>query len=301
MNQDMKLKLWKLRCDVKETKNTAVFFAKRGFGKVFDFGASGVRNLAVGTAFVVLPSAMVPSLLTKTQTSDVRVEGIGDRQLKALEVRLDEMRHDAATSDAANNAAYLLSQERVINPKDETLIPREKAAVTRATEWANAVTTNNNDFEYRIVMARAISERDASRLVDDYRQINKDGFRYAAEGKFYPIKLNNLDECQDQHLKGSEGSAPTGQCMIDKSYAERNDALTYQGGAAAGMLTLFFIASSLGRKFNNQTRAEASWRREDKIRKAQRKREDAAAKQRDAANKSDKSIDMKIEIKRTPR
>ena len=56
------------------------------------------------------------------------------------------------------------------------------------------------------------------------------------------------------------------------------------------MLALFLVAGSLGRRFNLQTKGEAAWRREEKRRKAERKKE--------ATQNSNKNIDIKIEVKR---
>ena len=277
------------------------YHLKRGFSEVFNLEAKALRQAAIWGLVAFTPTYYSSDIIIHDAPSQTRTADIGDRQVKTLDQSLDAMRSDYNVRQKSYAEWNDLSQERVASPNDKDLAAKEQKALTRYNEWDNHVRWQYNNFETEIFKAKEISEVDAEKLTEKYRQMNERGFAYRMGATTYSYDMTRLDECQNMNLNGTDaGVEGTQKCLWESHADEQNMGRVTTTIASISLTIAFFVASAFGAGLRDSTENEAKRRAEARRNRRREKEESKADKKKDGATEPPKTIDLHIQVKRKP-
>jgi hypothetical protein len=261
---------------IEHLKDETAYYAKRGFSKIFNSGAGFVQHLVVASAFVCVPGYYSAELVYQ-HPSDVHTPDIGDRQVQELDRQFATMSDALQATWQARNARERLQQEWLASP------PEGKEKINAEWQLADAKTVQLNDaaqsarytFDDTLFKSKGISELDAIRLAEKYRQLDGNGFGYALANSRIRYQMAYLDECQEKFI--NSGASEVRSCMYRSDIDDQITGFFTRLSAATGLFMAFLLANSKGKQFEDQTRGIAYLRQRRRQEEKDRKRLNADA------------------------
>lgn len=254
-----------------QIKYETAYYAKRGFSKVFNSRSGFLRQLATALVFVGAPT-YYSSELVYQHPSEARTPDIGDRQVQELNRQFADMSAVMKETWKARDERERLQQEWLASP------PEGKDKIDAQWHVADEKTVRLNEqaqkarytFDETLFKSKGISETDAARFAEQYRQLNGEGFGYALDNKRIRYQMAYLDDCQDK--TGNTSVSDIRSCMYRNDIGDQVSGFFTTMGSSVGLVLAFLLANSQGRKYGDQTHAIAYQRQRRRQEEKDRKR-----------------------------